>query len=42
MNAYILIYVLTGRTEVMGDKPVSVSHFEVNFLDYAKLKILHL
>ena len=42
MNAYIRNYILMGRTEVMGDKPVSVPHFGVYFLEYTKLKILHL
>ena len=34
MNAYIRNYtrILKGRTKVMGDKPVSVPHFRVNFL----------
>jgi hypothetical protein len=29
-----------GKAEVMGEKPASVPHFGLNFLEHAKLKIL--
>jgi hypothetical protein len=31
MNAYIRNYMLMGKTEVMGRKPVSVPHSDVTF-----------